>query len=60
MMRQMMPLATRIREPEVDILDLLLFDQIQNFANVGHGRFPSGTGSVCWIFDELDGIMPNK
>ena len=37
---QMLPLAARIGEPEVDVFDVVLLDQIHDFLGVSHCNFP--------------------
>jgi len=36
----MLPLAARIGEPEVDIFDVVLLDQIHNLLGIRHRYFP--------------------
>ena len=37
---QMLPLAARIGEPEVDVFDVVLLDHLQDFLGIGHRNFP--------------------
>ena len=38
-MGQMLPLAARIGEAEVDVFDVVLLDHIENFLRIGHRCF---------------------
>jgi hypothetical protein len=39
-MRQMLPFAARIGEPEVDVFDVVLLDHIHDFLGIRHCNFP--------------------
>jgi hypothetical protein len=39
-MREVLPLAARIGEAEVDVFDVVLLDHIHYFFRVGHRSFP--------------------
>ena len=43
-LRRVLPLAARVGEAEIDVFDVVLLDEIENFGCVGHGWIPGTMG----------------